>query len=380
MNTLDQTEEQAAFLRSAKEFAEQSLKPFAAQWDEEAIFPVDTLKAAADMGFMSLYTPESAGGLGLSREDSALIFAELSKGCTSTAAYMTIHNMVAWMIGNWATEQARDQYLPSALTGDTLCSYCLTEPGAGSDAGNLQTKAEKVDGGYKLNGSKVFISGAGSTHTLVVMARTGGAGPKGVSALIVEANSDGIRYGKKEDKMGWNSQPTRQIHFDDVFVPDQNLMANEGDGFTLAMKALDGGRINIASCSLGTAYAAYEAALAYVKDRKQFGKAIAEFQNTQFVLADMFTELEVCKNMLISAARHLDAAHPDATLQCAAAKRFITDHCYDVVDKALQLHGGYGYIKEYPIERHLRDLRVHRILEGTNEIMRSIVARRILAD
>lgn len=374
----DLSEEQSLFIQTARDFAAEQLAPHAAEWDEKAIFPKDTLRAAADLGLMAIYAPEDAGGLGLSRLDAALIFEALSEGCTSTTAYMTIHNMVTWMVGTWGTDTAKERFAASLVSAESLGSYCLTEPGAGSDAAQLSTKAVKVDGGYEITGTKVFISGGGDTDVLVAMARTGGEGAKGVSAFVLDAHSMGISFGKKEPKMGWNSQPTRQVNFDSVFVPDDGLLATEGEGFTLAMKALDGGRLNIASCSLGTAKAALEQARLYTADRKQFNKPISAFQNTQFAFADQMTAWVAAHQTLCYAAWALDTGSSDARALCAMAKRLGTDTGFQIVDQCLQMHGGYGYIKEYPVERMLRDLRVHRILEGTNEIMRLVIARTAL--
>jgi cyclohexanecarboxyl-CoA dehydrogenase len=373
-------EEQIAFQDSARDFSRAELAPYAAQWDEDEVFPKDTLRRAGEMGFCGLYTPQQYGGLGLSRLDSTVIFEELAAGCTSTTAYITIHNMVSWMIGSFAQPEVAEQWGPDLASGTKLGSYCLTEPGAGSDAANLRTRAEKRGDVYVLNGSKAFISGAGSTDVLVVMARTGGPGAKGISAFVVPADLPGIEYGKKEKKMGWNSQPTRAITFDNVEVPASHLLGEEGQGFTFAMKGLDGGRINIATCSVGTAQAALQAATRYVQERKQFDQPLADFQSVQFRLADMATELIAARQMVRLAAWKLDQGSPDATSYCAMAKRFATDTGFKVVNEALQLFGGYGYIKEYPLERYLRDNRVHQILEGTNEIMRVIVARKLLQD
>ncbi|MEQ6290340.1 acyl-CoA dehydrogenase family protein [Vogesella sp. GCM10023246] len=374
------TDDQVAFRDSARSFAQHELAPHAARWDEEEIFPLDTLRRAGDMGFCGLYTPEQYGGLGLPRLDAAIVFEELAAGCTSTTAYLTIHNMVSWMVGSFARPEVAAEWAPRLASGELLGSYCLTEPGAGSDAASLRTRAERQGESYVLNGSKAFISGAGSTDVLVVMARTSGPGPKGISALLVPADTPGIRYGKKEKKMGWNSQPTRIITFDNVTVPVANLLGEEGQGFALAMKGLDGGRINIATCSVGTAQAALEAATRHVQQRQQFGQPLAEFQSVQFRLADMATELIAARQMVRLAAWQLDHASPDASSYCAMAKRFATDAGFKVVNEALQLFGGYGYIKDYPLERQLRDNRVHQILEGTNEIMRVIIARRLLQD
>lgn len=373
-------QDQRAFADTAAQFARDSLEPNAAKWDEEQIFPKSVLRQAGELGFLSLYTPEEKGGLGLSRLDASIIFEQLAMGCTSTTAFMTIHNMVTWMVASFATERAATQFCPKLISGEWLGSYCLTEPNAGSDAASLTTSAKKVADSYLLNGSKVFISGAGETDVLVVMARTSDEGAKGVSAFVVAADSQGISYGRKEPKMGWNSQPTRSISFDNVLVAKENLLGEEGQGFVFAMKGLDGGRINIATCSLGTAQQALNLAIGYLKERKQFGQPLGQFQALQFKLADMATELVAARQMVRLAASKLDNQHPDASTYCAMAKRFATDVGFRVCDKALQLYGGYGYIKEYPLERYFRDVRVHQILEGTNEIMRLIVARRLLAD
>ena len=374
------SDEQIAFRDSARAFADNELAPHAAHWDEAEIFPVDAIRRAGEMGFCGLYTPEQYGGLGLTRQDAAIVFEALAGGCTSTTAYLTIHNMVSWMIGSFARPDVAAQWVPQLASGELLGSYCLTEPGAGSDAANLRTRAERDGDSYVLNGSKAFISGAGSTDVLVVMARTGGPGPKGISAFVVPADLPGIVYGKKEKKMGWNSQPTRAITFDNVVVPAANLLGEEGQGFAFAMKGLDGGRINIATCSVGTAQAALDAATRYVQERQQFGQPLAEFQSVQFRLADMVTELVAARQMVRLAAWKLDNASADASAYCAMAKRFATDTGFKVANEALQLFGGYGYIKEYPLERYVRDNRVHQILEGTNEIMRVIIARRLLQE
>ncbi|MBN3574806.1 acyl-CoA dehydrogenase family protein [Vibrio neptunius] len=373
-------EDQRAFAETAQQFAMDELAPMAAEWDEKQLFPKDVLKAAGELGFLSLYTPEEQGGLQLSRLDSSIIFEQLAMGCTSTTAFMTIHNMVTWMIASFATEEAKQEFCPKLITGDWLGSYCLTEPNAGSDAASLTTSAKKQGDQYVINGGKTFISGAGDTEVLVVMARTGDRSAKGISAFVVPADADGISYGRKEPKMGWNSQPTRAITFDNVVVPEKYLLGKEGEGFTFAMKGLDGGRINIATCSIGTAQQALNEAMQYVKERKQFGKELAQFQGLQFRLADMVTELVAARQMVRLAASKLDNQDPEATAYCAMAKRFATDVGFKICDQALQLYGGYGYIKEYPMERHFRDVRVHQILEGTNEIMRLIIARRMLAE
>ena len=373
-------EDQKAFIESARAFAEGALAPNAAKWDEESIFPKEALQQAGELGFMGMYTPEAAGGLGLGRLDASLIVEELSKGCTATAAFLTIHNMATSMVGKYCTGAVIEQWCPDLVMGSKLASYCLTEPGAGSDAAALRTSAVRDGDDYIVNGSKVFISGAGETDVLVVMLRTGGAGPKGISALLVPADAAGVSYGKKEDKMGWNAQPTRMVTFDNVRVPAANRLGEEGQGFAIAMEGLDGGRINIATCSVGTAQQALEEATAYVQERKQFDTAIADFQATQFKLADMLTELVAARQMVRLAASKLDHQDSQASTYCAMAKRFATDVGFNVCNDALQLFGGYGYIKEYPMERHVRDTRVHQILEGTNEIMRVIVSRKMLMD
>ncbi len=374
------TDDQQAFVDTARAFAEKEMAPHAGRWDQEHHFPVDVFRKAGEMGFMGMYTPESAGGFGMSRLDAALIFEQLAMGCTATTAMMTIHNMVTWMIGSFATQEVIDTWVEDLVAGQKLGSYCLTEPGAGSDAASLRTSAKKDGDEYVINGSKMFISGAGSTDVLVVMARTGGEGAAGVSAFVVPADAAGIHYGKAEEKMGWNAQPTRLVTFEDVRIPAANLLGVEGEGFKFAMMGLDGGRINIAVCSVGTAQAALNTARDYMHERNQFGKPLAAFQALQFKLADMATDLVAARQMVRLAAFKVDTNDTDKTAYCAMAKRFATDVGFQVCDQALQIHGGYGYIKEYPLERHVRDVRVHQILEGTNEIMRLIIARRLLAD
>lgn len=376
----DLTEDQQMFADTAKQFSNSELLPNAAKWDQEHIFPKDVIAKAGELGFCGLYTPEDAGGLNLSRLDSSIIFEQLAMGCTATTAMMTIHNMATWMIATWGNDTLKNTWCPTLVTGEKLASYCLTEPGSGSDAASLSTSAKKEGDHYIINGSKVFISGAGATDVLVVMVRTGEAGPKGISALAIPADLDGIIYGKAEEKLGWNAQPTRQITFDNVKVPVENLLGDEGEGFSMAMKGLDGGRINIATCSIGTAQQALNSAMAYMQEREQFGKPIAAFQGLQFKLADMATELVAARQLVRLAAYKLDRNDPEKTAYCAMAKRFATDVGFQVCDAALQIHGGYGYIKEYPLERHFRDVRVHQILEGTNEIMRVIIARRLLTE
>lgn len=374
------TEDQQAFAETAKQFAEQELAPNAAKWDKEHYFPKEVIQKAGELGFCGLYTPEDAGGLGLSRLDTSIIFEQLSMGCTATTAMMTIHNMATWMIATWGTEEVKNHWCDTLVTGEKLASYCLTEPGSGSDAAALRTTAKRDGDHYVLNGSKMFISGAGETDVMVVMVRTGEAGPKGISAVVVPADADGIIYGKAEEKMGWNAQPTRLVTFEDVRIPVSHLLGEEGQGFTFAMMGLDGGRINIATCSIGTAQQALNTAKAYMHERQQFGKPLAAFQALQFKIADMTTELVAARQMVRLAAFKLDNNDPEKTAYCAMAKRFATDIGFKVCDEALQIHGGYGYIQEYPLERHVRDVRVHQILEGTNEIMRLIIGRRVLAE
>ena len=372
-------EDQQAFADTAYQFAMSELAPNAALWDREHIFPKEVIKKAGELGFCGLYTPEEAGGLGLSRLDSSIIFEQLAMGCTATTAMLTIHNMATWMIASFASDTVKESYIDQLVMGELLASYCLTEPGAGSDAASLKTKAVLEGDEYVLNGSKMFISGAGETDVLVVMARTGEAGPKGISAFFVPADAVGVEYGKAEEKMGWNAQPTRLVSFENVRIPASYLLGKEGQGFTFAMQGLDGGRINIATCSIGTAQQALNTAKEYMQEREQFGKPLAAFQALQFKIADMNTELVAARQMVRLAAFKLDTNDAEKTTYCAMAKRFATDVGFKVCDDALQIHGGYGYIKEYPLERHVRDVRVHQILEGTNEIMRVIIARRILA-
>ena len=374
------TEEQKAFQDAARAFARAELAPNAAQWDAESHFPVDVIRKAGTMGFCGVYSPENAGGMGLSRLDAHLIFEQMAYGCTATTAYITIHNMATWMLTSFGSPQLVSEWGPALTSGEKLASYCLTEPGAGSDAASLKTSARRDGDHYVLNGSKCFISGAGSTDVLIMMVRTGGEGAKGISCLMVPADLPGIQYGRKEDKMGWNCQPTRTITFDNVQVPVSYRVGNEGEGFKFAMKGLDGGRINIATCSLGTAQAALDTAQRYLNERRQFGQALADFQALQFKLADMATQLVAARQMVRLAACKLDAGDPEASLYCAMAKRFATDAGFNICNEALQIHGGYGYIRDYPLERYVRDTRVHQILEGTNEIMRHIIARRLLLE
>ncbi|HCE3243812.1 TPA: acyl-CoA dehydrogenase family protein [Vibrio parahaemolyticus] len=373
-------EDQLAFAEVAKQFADQMLAPHAAEWDENHHFPKDVLRQAGELGFLSIYTPPEHGGLGLSRLDAAIIFEQLAMGCTATTAFMTIHNMATWMITSFAKAEVAQQFSADLISGEKLASYCLTEPNAGSDAASLTTSAVREGDEFVLNGAKVFISGAGDTDVLVVMARSCGEGAGGVSAFVVPADIEGISYGKKEAKMGWNCQPTRMLTFENVRIPADYLLGEEGEGFKFAMLGLDGGRINIATCSVGTAQQALNEAKQYMTERKQFGRSLAQFQALQFKLADMATELVAARQMVRLAAAKLDAQHAEKSAYCAMAKRFATDVGFKVCDQALQIHGGYGYIKEYPVERHFRDVRVHQILEGTNEIMRLIISRRLLTE
>ena len=372
------TEEQRAFQDMARAFASEQLAPHAAEWDEQCTFPVAALREAAKLGLAGIYVREDYGGAGLSRLDAAIVFEELAAGCTSTAAYISIHNMVAWMIDAFASDEQRARWLPDLMTMERFASYCLTEPGAGSDAAGLATRALADGDRYLLNGSKAFISGAGEADVYLCMVRTGGEGARGISCVLVERGAPGLSFGAQEKKLGWHSQPTAMVMFEDCTVPLGNRIGAEGEGFKIAMQGLDGGRINIAACALGAARACFERARDHLLERRQFGRRLAEFQALQFRLADMATELEAARLMVYRAAAALDRKAPDATVACAMAKRFATDVAFEVCNDALQLHGGYGYIKEYAIERFLRDVRVHQILEGTNEIMRLIIARRLL--
>ncbi|WP_375204427.1 isobutyryl-CoA dehydrogenase [Hyphococcus sp.] len=374
------TDEQEAIQEMARRFAEDELAPNAAKWDEEKHFPVDVIRKSAELGLAGIYTRDDVGGSGLGRLDAALIFEALSAGCTATAAYISIHNMCSWMIDRFASEELRQKYCPKLTSMEMVASYCLTEPGSGSDAAALKTKAVKDGDHYILNGSKAFISGAGVSDLYVVMVRTGGEGPKGISTVLVEKGTPGLSFGANEKKMGWNAQPTAIVTFDNCRIPVSNRVGEEGEGFKFAMMGLDGGRLNIAACSLGTANAALKAALYYANERRAFGKRLNEQQALQFKLADMATELEAARVMLYQAAWKLDHKTPDATRHCAMAKRFVTDVGFNIVNEALQIHGGYGYLKDYPLERMLRDVRVHQILEGANEIMRVIVARDLLKE
>ena len=372
--------EQTAFQKTAREFAAKEFAPHAAAWDRDKIFPVAALRKAAALGFGGIYVAEDVGGSGLTRLDAALIFEALAGACASTAAYISIHNMAAWMVDAFADDALRRRLLPGLSSMDLLASYCLTEPGSGSDAAALKTKAVQDGDAYVLNGSKAFISGAGSTDVYVTMVRTGGAGAEGITCLVIEKDSPGLSFGAQENKLGWHSQPTAMVNFEDCRVPLANRIGAEGQGFRIAMAGLDGGRINIAACSLGAAAASLEIARQHLLVREQFGRKLAEFQALQFKLADMATELEAARLMIYNAASKLDSGAPDKTQACAMAKRFATDAGFAVCNEALQLLGGYGYLMDHPVERHLRDLRVHQILEGTNEIMRVIIARKLLQE
>jgi alkylation response protein AidB-like acyl-CoA dehydrogenase len=372
------TDEQAAIREMALGFATKELAPFAVEWDHAKHFPVDTLRKAGALGFGGIYVRDDLGGSGLTRLDATLIFEALSTGCPAVAAYISIQNMCAWMIDQFGSETQRRRWLPGLTAMELLASYCLTEPGAGSDAAALRSRAVLDGDHYVLDGQKQFISGAGTSDVYIVMARTGGDGPRGISAFIVEKDTPGLSFGANEKKMGWNAQPTRAVILEGARVPAANRLGAEGKGFSIAMAGLDGGRLNIAACSLGGAQAALERSIAYMTERKAFGQALVEFQALQFRLADMATEFEAARTFLWRAAAALDAKALDATKLCAMAKRFVTDISFDVANQALQLHGGYGYLSDYGIEKIVRDLRVHQILEGTNEIMRVIVARSLL--
>ena len=374
------SEEQVSFQNLAGDFAKKEMRDQAEKWDQEKIFPIDVIKKSAEMGFCGLYIKEDVGGLALSRLDASLIFEELSKACPSTTAYISIHNMVAWMIDEFGSDFLRKEFVPSMTSGENLGSYCLTEPWSGSDAAGLKATAKKEKGQWVLNGTKAFVSGAGDTQVLVVMARTGEKGPKGISSFVVPCDVKGISYGKNENKMGWNSQPTRIVNLDQVKIPENHLLGDEGTGFKIAMKGLNGGRINIAVCSVGAAQSAVEYCQKYMKEREQFGKALSSFQALRFKIADMVTEVTASRYMVRLAAFKLDESSAQAPSCCAMAKRLATDLCFEVCNTAIQIYGGYGYIKDYPVERLMRDVRVHQILEGTNEIMRLILSRSILEE
>nr|WP_233150882.1 acyl-CoA dehydrogenase family protein [Sphingomonas sp. BT553] len=371
----DITDDQREIQELARRFTADRITPFAGEWDEKHIFPRETIKAAADLGFAAIYVSEESGGIALGRVEAALIMEAMAYGCPSTAAFISIHNMAAWMIDRFGSAAVKAKYLPDLVTMDRLASYCLTEPSSGSDASALTTRAVRDGDDYIVSGTKQFISGAGENEIYAVMVRTGADGPKGISCLVIEKDMPGVSFGANERKLGWHSQPTRQVMFDQVRVPAENLVGAEGEGFRIAMTGLDGGRLNIGACSLGGAQRCLDEAIGYTKDRKQFGKPIADFQNTQFTLADMATELEAARALLYLAAAKVTADAPDKTRFAAMAKRLATDTGSSVVDRALQLHGGYGYLMDYPIERFWRDLRVHSILEGTNQVMRMIIGR-----
>ncbi len=375
MNPFDLTDDQREIQELAQRFTADAITPHAAEWDEQHIFPRDTIRAAAELGFAAIYVSEESGGIGLGRMESALIMEAMAYGCPSTSAFISIHNMAAWMIDAFGSAELKARFLPDLVTMDKLASYCLTEPSSGSDAAALKTKAVRDGDDWLVTGTKQFISGAGENDVYLVMARTGAEGPKGISCLLVERDMPGVSFGANERKLGWHSQPTRAVILDNVRVPAANMVGAEGEGFRIAMQGLDGGRLNIGACSLGGAQRCLDEAVAYTKSRQQFGRPIADFQNTQFTLADMATELEAARALLYTAASKVTANAPDKTRFAAMAKRFATDTGSKVADQALQLHGGYGYLMDYPIERFWRDLRVHSILEGTNQVMRMIVGR-----
>ncbi|XP_048369187.1 isobutyryl-CoA dehydrogenase, mitochondrial isoform X1 [Sphaerodactylus townsendi] len=372
------TEEQKEFQKVAFDFAAKEMAPYMAEWDEKEIFPVETMRKASQLGFGGIYVQPDVGGSGLSRLDTSIIFEALSTGCVSTTAYMSIQNMCAWMIDTFGSQEQRHKYCPSLCSMEKLASYCLTEPGSGSDAASLLTTAKRKGDAYVLNGSKAFISGGGDADVYVVMCRTGGSGPKGISCMVVEKGTPGLSFGKKEKKMGWCSQPTRAVIFEDCAVPVANRVGEEGQGFNIAMKGLNGGRINIASCSLGAAHACILLARDHLKVRKQFGEILASSQYLQFRLAEMATRLVASRLMVRNAARALQENREDAVALCSMAKLFATDECFAICNQALQMHGGYGYLKDYTVQQFVRDIRVHQILEGTNEVMRMIIARSLL--
>jgi alkylation response protein AidB-like acyl-CoA dehydrogenase len=372
------TDEQAAIQETALAFAKERIAPHAGEWDETSHFPVDTIRETAPLGMATIYVPEDKGGSGLSRLDGALIMEALAYGCPAIAGYISIHNMVAWMVGKYASPEQIAAWMPRLASMEWLSSYCLTEPGAGSDAAALKTAARRSGDHYVLNGTKQFISGAGAADFYFVFARTGGEGAGGVSAFAVTKDTPGLSFGADERKMGWNAQPTRQVIFEDCKVPDANRVGPEGQGFKFAMSGLDGGRVNIGACSLGAAWAALDKARDYMFERKAFGRRIADFQALQFKIADMATELEAARLMVYRAADAIDRADPQAGMYAAMGKRFATDLGFGVCNEALQIHGGYGYLKDYGLEKLVRDLRVHQILEGTNEIMRVVISRKVL--
>ncbi len=373
----DLTGDQREIQELARRFTADRITPFAAEWDEKHIFPKDTIREAAELGFAAIYVSEESGGINLGRLEAALIMEAMAYGCPATSAFISIHNMASWMIDRFGSAELKGRYLPSLVTMDRIASYCLTEPGSGSDAAALKTGARLDGDHYVVTGTKQFISGAGENEIYVTMVRTGEPGPKGISCLVIEKDMPGVSFGANERKLGWHAQPTAQVIFDEVRVPVANRVGQEGEGFRFAMMGLDGGRLNIGACSLGGAQRCLDESVRYTKDRKQFGKAIADFQNTQFTLADMATDLEAARALLYVAAAKVTANAPDKTRFAAMAKRLATDTGSSVVDRALQLHGGYGYLMDYPIERFWRDLRVHSILEGTNQVMRMIVGREL---
>lgn len=377
MSQFDLNDEQRQIQEMARAFTADAITPFAAAWDEEHIFPRETIRRAAELGFGSIYVSEEAGGIGLGRLEAALIMEAMAYGCPSTSAFISIHNMASWMIDRFGSAAVKSKYLPTMTTMERIGSYCLTEPGSGSDAAALKTKAVKDGEDYVVSGSKAFISGGGENEIYVSMVRTGVDGPKGISCLVIEKDMPGVSFGAQEKKLGWHSQPTAMVNFDEVRVPAENLVGGEGEGFRIAMMGLDGGRLNIGACSLGGAQRCLDEAVKYTKERKQFGQPIGDFQNTQFMLADMETELQAARMLLYAAAVKVTENAPDKTKFAAMAKRLATDSGSSIVDRALQLHGGYGYLQDYPIERFWRDLRVHSILEGTNQVMRMIVGREL---
>ena len=377
MSQFDLTDEQRQIQDMARQFTADAITPHAALWDEKHIFHRDTIRQAAELGFGSIYVSEESGGIGLGRLEAALIMEAMAYGCPSTSAFISIHNMAAWMIDRFGSAPVKDKYLPSMVTMERIGSYCLTEPGSGSDAAALKTRAVKDGGDYVVTGSKAFISGGGENEIYVTMVRTGQEGPKGISCLVIEKDMNGVSFGAQERKLGWHSQPTAMVNFDEVRVPAENLVGGEGEGFRIAMMGLDGGRLNIGACSLGGAQRCLDEAVRYTKERKQFGQPIADFQNTQFMLADMETDLQSARMLLYAAAVKVTENAPDKTKFAAMAKRLATDNGSSIVDRALQLHGGYGYLQDYPVERFWRDLRVHSILEGTNQVMRMIVGREL---
>jgi alkylation response protein AidB-like acyl-CoA dehydrogenase len=378
MTQFDLTEDQCAIQEVARRFTAERITPHAGEWDEKHIFPVETIRAAAELGFGAIYVREASGGIGLGRIEAALIMEAMAYGCPSTSAFISIHNMASWMIDLYGDDALRAKYLPSLVTMERIASYCLTEPGSGSDAAALKTRAVRDGDHYVVTGSKAFISGGGVNDVYVSMVRTGEDGPKGISCLVIEKDMPGVSFGAPERKLGWHSQPTAQVNFDGVRVPISNRVGAEGQGFSIAMAGLDGGRLNIGACSLGGGQRALDEAIAYTRQRQQFGRSIAEFQATQFKLADMETELAAARALLYQAAAKVEAGAPDKTRFSAMAKRLATDTGMSVADRALQLHGGYGYLMDFPVERIFRDLRVHQILEGTNEIMRVVTARELL--